>query len=191
MIIKRLAIFASGTGSNALNIIQSFNSLDTLEVAFVLSNNPAAKVVNAAEEMGINVEIVSNEEVENGKSLVDLCLREKIDYIILAGFLRKIPSELIRHYPNKIINIHPSLLPKYGGKGMYGLNVHKAVLESGDHETGITIHFVNEEFDRGEIIAQFKCAIDENESLDSLLEKIHSLEHANFPTVIKNTIEND
>lgn len=191
MIIKRLAIFASGTGSNALNIIQSFSSLSSIEVAFVLSNNPSAKIVNAAKEIGVNVELVSNEEVSTGKAIVDLCKREQIDYIVLAGFLRKIPSELIALYPNKIINIHPSLLPKYGGKGMYGANVHAAVLENKEKESGITIHFVNEEFDKGEIIAQFRCPISEVETLASLQEKIHALEQANFPTVIKNTIEHD
>lgn len=191
MIIKRLAIFASGTGSNALNIIQSFKNLSTVEVAFILSNKSDAKIVSSARELGVNVEIVTNEEVETGVKIVELCKKQKIDYIVLAGFLRKIPSELIALYPNKIINIHPSLLPKYGGKGMFGVNVHNAVLQNKELETGITIHFVNEDFDKGEIIAQFKCAISEQETVESLQAKIHALEHANFPTIIKNTIEND
>lgn len=188
MISKRLAIFASGTGSNALNIIQFFKNSNAVEVAFVLSNKEDAKIVESAKKEGVMVVVVSNNDVENATKIVELCQSNKIDYIILAGFLRKIPTELIAQFPNNIINIHPSLLPKYGGKGMYGANVHKAVLENKEQESGITIHFVNSEFDKGEIIAQFSCKLDADETLESLQEKIHQLEHANFPTVIKNTI---
>ncbi|MBC9811271.1 phosphoribosylglycinamide formyltransferase [Crocinitomicaceae bacterium CZZ-1] len=184
----RLAIFASGTGSNALNIIQYFKTSDVVEIGFVLSNKQDAKIVNAAREQGVEVVVVSNQEVEAAGKLVDLCRENAIDYIILAGFLRKIPEQLIGLYPDRIINIHPSLLPKYGGKGMYGANVHKAVLENKEKVSGITIHFVNTEFDKGEIIAQFQCVVDEGETLESLQHKIHLLEHANFPNVIKNTI---
>lgn len=184
----RLAIFASGTGSNALNIIRYFKTSDAVEVSFVLSNKQDAKIVTSAREEGIEVVVVSNQEVETGGKLVDLCRENRIDYIILAGFLRKIPEQLIGLYPDRIINIHPSLLPKYGGKGMYGANVHKALLENKEKESGITIHFVNPEFDKGEIIAQFKCAVEEGETLESLQQKIHLLEHTNFPTVINTTI---
>ncbi len=184
----RLAIFASGTGSNALNIIRYFKTSDAVEIGFVLSNKQDAKIVPAAREEGVEVVVVSNQEVEKAGKLVDLCQEKNIDYIILAGFLRKIPEQLIGLYPDRIINIHPSLLPKYGGKGMYGAHVHKAVLENKETESGITIHFVNPEFDKGEIIAQFQCRVDEGETLESLQHKIHVLEHANFPTVIKNTI---
>ncbi len=188
MISKRLAIFASGTGSNTLNIIQFFKNSDAVEVSFVLSNKQDAKIVESAKKEGVEVVVVSNQDVEDGKNIVDLCISKNIDYIILAGFLRKIPTELIEQFPDRIINIHPSLLPKYGGKGMYGANVHKTVLENREVESGITIHFVNSEFDKGEIIAQFSCELTSDETLESLQEKIHQLEHANFPTVIKNTI---
>lgn len=184
----RLAIFASGTGSNAINIIRFFKTSATVEVAFVLSNKSDARIVTTAKEAGVDVKVVSNQQVEDATVLVELCQANQIDYIILAGFLRKIPEQLITAFPNRIINIHPALLPKYGGKGMYGINVHKAVLENKEAESGITIHYVNAEFDKGEIIAQFKCAIDENETLETLQSKIHQLEHANFPTVIKNSI---
>jgi phosphoribosylglycinamide formyltransferase-1 len=185
-----LAIFASGTGSNALNIIRFFKNSETVNINFVLSNKQDAKIVTSAKEEGVEVVVVSNEDVEEAIKLVDLCVSKKIDYIILAGFLRKIPQRLIEAYPNRIINIHPSLLPNYGGKGMYGANVHKAVLENNEKESGITIHYVNSEFDKGEIIAQFKCSIDKNETLESLQHKIHSLERANFPSTIEKALTN-
>ncbi|EPB65832.1 formyl transferase, partial [Ancylostoma ceylanicum] len=138
----------NGTGSNALNIIRFFRNSDAVKVDFVLSNKQDAKIVSSAKEEGVNVVVVSNQEVEASDKIIELCIANKIDYIILAGFLRKIPEKLIRHYPDRIINIHPSLLPKYGGKGMFGANVHKAVLENNEKESGITIHFVNSEFDK-------------------------------------------
>lgn len=188
MNLTRLAVFASGTGSNALNIIRFFKDSDSVKVSFVLSNKEDAPIVASAKEEGIDVVVISNQEVEAVDKIIDLCTSDRVDYIILAGFLRKIPEQLIELYPDRIINIHPSLLPKYGGKGMYGANVHKAVLENKEKESGITIHFVNSEFDRGEIIAQFRCEVDENETLESLQQKIHQLEYANFPAVIEKTI---
>lgn len=185
---KKLAIFASGTGSNALNIIDFFKDSEEIEVAFVLSNKQDAKIVTTAPEAGVPVYVFSNAEVEEAGKVLELCFEQQIDYIILAGFLRKIPLSLFLAFPNKIINIHPSLLPKYGGQGMYGANVHKAVLANNEKVSGITIHFVNAEFDKGEIIAQFSCDLVENETLESLQEKIHQLEHAHFPTVIQNTL---
>lgn len=184
---QRLAIFASGTGSNALNIIRFFKQSKLVEVGFVLSNKNDAPIVKSALQEGVEVEVVSNQDVESAQRIMELCASKSIDYIVLAGFLRKIPKELIEQYPNKIVNIHPSLLPKYGGKGMYGERVHKAVLENREKESGITIHFVNEEFDQGKIIAQFACAIDNSETLETLQQKIHKLEHENYPSVI-NTI---
>lgn len=185
---KRLAIFASGTGSNALNIIRFFKDSEEVKIDFVLSNKQDAKIVSSAKEEGVDVVVVSNQEVEDAEKMITLCTSNKIDYIILAGFLRKVPEQLIALYPDRIINIHPALLPKYGGRGMYGANVHKAVLENKEKESGITIHFVNSEFDKGEIIAQFRCEVSPDETLESLQQKIHQLEHANFPAVIKNTI---
>ncbi len=185
---KRLAIFASGTGSNAMNLIRHFENDADFEVAFVLSNKENAPIVQSASEAGIKVLCYSNEEVSDGQLLTRLCQETQIDWIILAGYLRLIPRELIQAYPNRIINLHPSLLPKYGGKGMYGAKVHEAVLANGETETGITIHFVNEVFDDGEIIAQFKCPVNADESVESLQQKIHGLEHENLPSVVKETI---
>lgn len=185
---QRIGIFASGTGSNAMNLIRTFSGSSELEVAFVLSNNPKAKILSTAKEAGINVHCFTNQEVADGKFLTDFCKEQKIDWIVLAGYLRLIPTELIQAFSDKIINLHPSLLPNYGGKGMYGRNVHVAVIENKEKESGITIHLVNEEFDKGRILAQFRCPITENDSVEDLEAKIHQLEQKYLPTVVKNTI---
>lgn len=182
---RRIAIFASGNGSNAIRIIDYFRHNPDVEVAFLLSNREDAPVVDAARSKHVKVVVLTNSEVENGSCLTNLCKQERLDFIILAGFLRKIPVELIQAFPNKIVNVHPSLLPKFGGQGMYGKHVHEAVLLGGESESGITIHYVNEEFDKGEHIAQFRCFIDETETLESLQAKIHELEHAHFPKTIE------
>jgi phosphoribosylglycinamide formyltransferase-1 len=186
----RLALFASGSGSNVMNILNYFKGHQQVEIVFVLTNNPHALVVEKAQAFGVRVDVLSNEIVENGAILSTICETASIDYIILAGYLRKIPADFIQNYPQKIINIHPSLLPKFGGKGMYGDNVHKAVLAESAQETGISIHFVNEEFDKGELIAQFSCEVSVNDTLVTLKEKIHALEQFNFPTVIEKTVIN-
>lgn len=188
MKMKKLAIFASGTGTNAVNIIKHFENSDQIKTAFILSNRDSAPIVEKARNLGVAIEIVNNNDVANGDKLIELCQKYEIDYIILAGFLRKIPTKLIDKYPQQIINIHPSLLPKYGGSGMYGAYVHKAVLANKEKESGITIHFVNADFDKGEIIDQFRCAISEDETLESLQVKIHNLEQVNFPKVIEKII---
>lgn len=184
----RLALFASGSGSNVINILAYFKDHPQVEVIFVLTNNPNALVVSRAQEIGVRVDILSNEIVENGAKLSTICEAAFIDYIILAGYLRKIPADFIQHYPQKIINIHPSLLPSFGGKGMYGDHVHRAVLAQKEPKTGISIHFVNEEFDKGELIAQFSCSVGEEETLETLKVKIHALEQANFPKIIEQTV---
>lgn len=185
---RRLALFASGTGSNALKIIDHFSTHPEIEIGFLLSNKKDAPVVQASQMKGINVFTFTNEEVENGALLVEKCLEEKINYIILAGFLRKIPTQLIHHFPDKIINIHPALLPKHSGQGMYGRFVHEAVIKNEDTETGITIHFVNENFDEGRIIAQFRCIVESCDTTEMIQAKIQRLEHAYFPFVIEKTI---
>lgn len=187
----RIGIFASGTGSNAINLIRYFNNHPTIEVGFVLSNKSDAPVLNAAKELGIEVLYHSNQEVANGDFLIQICQSHQINWIILAGYLRLIPSELIQHFENKIINLHPSLLPKYGGKGMHGSHVHNAVIANKEAESGITIHFVNEEFDKGRIIAQFTCSIGVNDSADTLAKKIHILEQSYLPIVVEKTIINN
>lgn len=185
---KRIAIFASGTGSNALNIINFFKGHPSIEIAFVMSNRANAPIVTSAHELGIKTMHFTNQEVADGNFLCTLCKDEAIDWIVLAGYLRLIPVELIKIYRDKMINLHPSLLPKYGGKGMHGQNVHLAVLENKEVESGITIHFVNEEFDKGRIIAQFHCGIDPSDKIEDLEMKIRYLEHSYLPTVIQNTI---
>lgn len=185
---KRIGIFASGTGSNALNLIRTFEGHPSLEVALVLSNVETAPVLKAAYDLGIPIFFMSNADVANGGLLRQFCHDQHLEWIVLAGYLRMIPVELIRAYPNRMINLHPSLLPKFGGKGMYGNNVHKAVLEAGESETGITVHFVNEEFDKGQKIAQFYCELNESDDLKSVQAKISNLEQSYLPTVVETTI---
>ena len=184
----RLAIFASGTGSNAVGIMDYFQEHPDVEVACVLSNRKNAPVLERAKERFIETIILSNDEAENASILLKFTNKLGIDYVILAGYLRLIPAEFILKFNRKIINIHPSLLPKYGGKGMFGDNVHRAVLHSGDKETGITIHYVDLAFDEGEIIDQFKCDVVYNETIESIRSKIKSLELAHFSPVIEQTI---
>lgn len=184
----KLAIFASGSGSNAKNIINYFYNHPTIEVSFILSNKSDAPIVSWSKENNLKVIVLSNEEVNNGELLIQHCIENDIHTIVLAGYLRKIPADFIRHYNEKIINIHPSLLPKFGGKGMYGDHVHKAVIDSKEKESGVTIHLVNEEYDKGKILAQFSVPIETYETVDSLREKIKKLEHIHLPEVLQNVI---
>jgi len=187
----RIAVFASGTGSNAINLIRYFNNHPSIEIGFVLSNKSDAPVLNSAKELGIEVLYLSNQEVANGDFLVQICQSNHIDWIMLAGYLRLIPGELIQHFENRIINLHPSLLPNYGGKGMHGGHVHEAVIANKEIESGITVHFVNEEFDKGRIIAQFRCEINSNDTSSTLAQKIHVLEQSYLPVVVEKTILNN
>ena len=188
MIKFKLALFASGSGSNALNIINYFSSHSAIEIGFVLSNKKDAPIVEKAQKKGIEVLVFSNDEVADGLFLSKVCLEKGIDFIILAGYLRKIPSELLENYTEKMINVHPALLPKHGGKGMFGKHVHEAVLAAKEKESGITIHYVNEHFDEGKKIAQFYCSIDEKDTIESIQSKIQQLEQIYFPVVIEKTI---
>ena len=188
MIKFKLALFASGSGSNALNIINYFSSHSAIEIGFVLSNKKDAPIVEKAQKKGIEVLVFSNDEVADGLFLSKVCLEKGIDFIILAGYLRKIPSELLERYTEKMINVHPALLPKHGGKGMFGKHVHEAVLAAKEKESGITIHYVNEHFDEGKKIAQFYCFIDEKDTIESIQSKIQQLEQIYFPVVIEKTI---
>lgn len=184
----KIALFASGTGSNAETIIRYFEHKPSIEIVFVLSNKTDAPIVSKAKSLGVKVVVCSNQQVEEATYLVKLCHEQEIDYIILAGFLRKIPDTLIASYPEKIINIHPSLLPKYGGAGMYGRHVHQAVKEANEEETGISIHFVSEEFDKGRIIAQFKVALSSEDTVESIESKVHLLEQQHFVKTIEREI---
>lgn len=182
----KIAIFASGSGSNAINIINYFKNHQTIRVEFVLTNRKDALVIEKAKISQTKVIISDNELVSKSEYLSEVC--QGIDYIILAGYLRLIPKEFIEIFKGKIINIHPSILPKFGGRGFYGENVHKAVIESGEKQSGITIHYVNENFDEGDYISQFYCQVDRDETYDSLAKKIGSLEQMWFPKVLESVL---
>lgn len=186
--MTRIAIFASGAGSNAAKIIDYFRTSQTTGVTLIVCNKPGAGVIAIAEKENIPLLLIDKEQFFRGDGYVPLLKSKNIDFIVLAGFLWKIPSTIIAAYPNSIINIHPALLPKYGGKGMYGLNVHAAVLQSGDNESGITIHYVDEHYDNGDIIFQERCAVTPSDTPELLAEKIHKLEHQHFPRVIEQVV---
>jgi formyltetrahydrofolate-dependent phosphoribosylglycinamide formyltransferase len=183
-----IAIFASGAGSNARKIIEYFENKGLrIKVSLIVCNVPGAGVLDIAEEKGIpSLMINKSDFAANG--YVESLKNAGIDFIVLAGFLWKVPEVLVRAYPKAIINIHPALLPKYGGKGMYGARVHEAVIAAGEKESGITIHWVNENYDEGAIIFQAKCSIDASDTATSLANKIHALEHAHFATTIENLL---
>jgi len=185
---KNIAIFASGTGTNAANIIRYFSEKRTAHIALIVSNNPTAGVLKIAEENNIPVLILQKEKFFRGDAYVPELQHAAIDFIVLAGFLWKLPSVLIKAYRDNIINIHPALLPKHGGKGMYGNFVHEAVLATNEKETGITIHFVDEFYDNGKIIFQTTCPVYENDTTESLAKRIHELEYKFFPVVIEEVI---
>lgn len=188
-----LAIFASGAGSNAANIIafsQKPENKAAFRVALVVTNKPAAGVVDIARNAGIPLLLIEKEPFFTGGTYVDHLKELGIEWIILAGFLWKVPAQLVAAFPSRIVNIHPALLPDFGGKGMYGHHVHQAVLESGKTESGITIHYVDELYDHGAVILQAKCPIVEGETVSSLAEKIHALEHRHFPNLINQLVQN-
>lgn len=184
----RIAAFASGTGSNVANLIGYFKSHPSITVSLVVSNVANAGALEKAKANNIPVLVLPKEKINDGDFIVSEMQKNKIDYIILAGYLKMIPLKLTKQFHNKIINIHPSLLPKYGGKGMYGTAVHKAVFENKEPESGITIHFVNEEYDKGEIIAQKKVAILSTDKYQEIENKVRALEQEWFPVIIENVI---
>ncbi|WP_026904414.1 phosphoribosylglycinamide formyltransferase [Pedobacter glucosidilyticus] len=186
---KRIAIFASGSGSNAQKIMEYFKKSNDAEVAIVLTNNPDAYVLQRADNFEIPSHIFDKKEFRDTDDVVQLLKNLQIDLIVLAGFLWLVPANLLKAFPNKIINIHPSLLPKYGGKGMYGDKVHLAVLANKELESGITIHFVNEHFDDGEVIHQSRFKIEAGDDLEMIKFKGQQLEHQHFPKVIEGLIK--
>ncbi len=184
-----IAIFASGAGSNAQKIIEYFQAKkDTVKIALIVCNKERAGVLELAQTHGIETMIIGKDSFLSEETYIDELKKRSIDFIVLAGFLWKIPASLIKSYPNKIVNIHPALLPKYGGKGMYGLKVHEAVIAAGEKESGITIHYVDELYDHGNIIFQAACSVTEGETANSLAQKIHVLEHEHYPKVIENVL---
>ncbi len=188
--MKRLLIFASGSGSNAENIIGFFQKSNTIKVVHVLTNNKNAKVIERAKRLNISNLIFNKIDLFDTNKILNF-LKKEADYIILAGFLWKIPPKIIAAFPNKIINIHPALLPKYGGKGMYGMHIHRAVIAQNEKETGITIHFVNKNYDEGAIIFQKSVQIDAKDTATDVANKIHKLEMTYFPKVIEKVILNE
>ena len=180
----KIAVFASGSGTNAENIAEFFKINNHIKVSLILSNKNSAYVLERARKLSIENLSFTADKLYNS-SLVDSILKENsIDAIVLAGFMIKVPDRLIEQYRGRIINIHPALLPKFGGKGMYGMNVHKAVIESGEKKSGITIHLVDEHYDNGKILFQKSCVVEESETPESLAAKIHELEYRYFPEVI-------
>jgi len=185
--MKRIIIFASGSGSNAENIIKYFEVTKTAVVTCVLSNNKKAKIFERCNRLGVKCLHFTKDDFSKTNVILDL-LKEEADYIILAGFLWKVPSKITNAFPKKMINIHPALLPNYGGKGMYGMHVHKAVKENKEAETGITIHFVNEKYDDGATIFQAKTSISSDDTPEMIAKKVHELEYKHFPTIIEKVI---
>lgn len=186
---KRIAIFASGSGSNAQKIMEHFKYDDRAEVALILTNNPDAYVLQRADNFEVPTHIFDRHAFYQTDEIVDLLVRLQIDLVVLAGFLWLVPQNLLKKYPNKIINIHPALLPAYGGKGMYGDRVHQAVLDANEEESGITIHFVNEQFDEGEMIYQARFRIEPTDNLEVIKFKGQQLEHLHYPKVIENLLK--
>ena len=184
-----IAVFASGAGSNTRKIIDYFRLHASIAVSLIVSNQPAAGVLQIAREEGIATLIIDKERFFHGDAYIPELQKQHIGFIVLAGFLWKVPPALVAAYPRGIINIHPALLPKYGGKGMYGRKVHEAVLANGEKESGITIHYVDELYDHGTIIYQATCTVAESDTPDILAQKIHLLEHANYPLVIEKTVQ--
>lgn len=183
--MKNIAIFASGTGSNAQKIIDRFRNSTTANVKLIVSNKPGAGVLQIAEREGIPTVLIDREKFFRADHYVQLLQQEKIDLIVLAGFMWKVPANLVQAFPNRIINIHPALLPKYGGKGMYGHFVHEAVISAGEKESGITIHYVNEKYDDGEAILQERCEVLPNDTPETLALKIQALEHQWYPAIVE------
>lgn len=181
---KRIAIFASGNGTNCENIIRYFQAKGDAEIAFVLSNKADAYALVRARRLGVKTVVVTRDTFNDESAVMELMRREHVGFIVLAGFLLLVPPFLIDAFDHRIVNIHPALLPKYGGKGMYGRHVHEAVKAAGESETGMTVHWVTREYDSGAIIAQYKTAISPTDTVDDIAAKEHELEMKYFPEVI-------
>lgn len=197
--MRKIAVFASGSGSNAENIYEFFNckkkddngEADCIaKVELIITNKKDAYVLERAKRLGVESVVFEKEKWTDGLEVLDYLKSKDIDFIVLAGFLLKVPPAIISHYPMAIVNIHPALLPKFGGKGMYGDNVHKAVIEAKEVKSGITIHYVNENYDEGDIIFKSECDVTSTDDFNSLATKVHELEYAHFPKVIEDCIKN-
>ena len=183
--MKRIVIFASGSGTNAENLIKHFHNSDKASVIQVLTNNPHAKVLDRAKNLKVSALSFNRIALSKTDDVLNILKTAQPDLIVLAGFLWKFPESILNTFPNKVINIHPALLPKYGGKGMYGMHVHKAIVANNDLETGITIHYVNEHYDEGAIIFQATCDVKTSDTAEDVAGKIHELEMEHFPKVVE------
>lgn len=186
--MKRIVIFASGSGSNAENLITFFSHSDRASVVLVLTNNPMAKVLERAKRLKVSALSFNKVSLSETDDILNILKVSKPDLIVLAGFLWKFPEKILNEFPDKVINIHPALLPKYGGKGMYGRHVHETVVANKESESGITIHYVNEHYDDGAIIFQTKCKVDPEDSPEDVAGKIHELEMVHFPKVVESLL---
>ena len=189
--MPRIAIFASGNGSNAQRIIEYFRGHPSITINLVLSNKPDARVLIRAEKLGVPVMVFNRATFYETNRILEFLRANNIEFLILAGFLWLVPRNILSVFAGRIINIHPALLPKYGGKGMYGMKVHEAVIAAGDAESGITIHWVDENYDEGKIIFQARCVVSKQDTSESLAEKVHQLEYQYFPEVIEKTLTGD
>ncbi len=186
--MKRIVIFASGSGTNAENLITFFQNRDNVSVIQVLTNNPHAKVINRCNTLKTSCLSFNRTAFYSTNHVLDLLKNSNPDLIVLAGFLWKFPESILKEFPNKVINVHPALLPKFGGKGMYGMHVHQAVVDNKETETGITIHYVNEHYDEGAIIFQTTCEVLRSDSAEDVAAKIHELEMEHFPKVVESLL---
>jgi phosphoribosylglycinamide formyltransferase 1 len=188
-LISRLAIFASGSGTNAEAIFKHFQNHSSIKVELLLTNNPSAPVLDKAKIFGVTTIVFTKDQFSESNEVIKQLQLHKITHVVLAGFLLLIPKNLIAAYPNKIVNIHPALLPKFGGKGMYGMKVHEAVKAAGEKETGITIHEVNEKYDEGKIVFQASCKVLSLDTHQQIAQKVQVLEHENYPAVIEKWVK--
>jgi len=186
--MKNIAILASGNGSNAQKITEYLKDHGEIRVSLVITNKTDAYVLERARQLGVPSVVLNAKEFKEAKTVLKVLKEYKIDYLILAGFLLLVPEGIIQRFPDRILNIHPALLPKFGGKGMYGHHVHKAVIEAAEPESGISIHLVNERFDEGNVIFQAKCPVFQDDTPDTLASRIHELEHKHFPKIIESYI---
>lgn len=182
--MKRIAVFASGAGSNARRLIEFFRDSTDAAVTLIVCNNPKAGVIELARETNTECLLIERDRFYNGDAYLSVLQEKQIDFLVLAGFLWLVPEKLVRAYPDKIINIHPALLPKFGGKGMYGMHVHRAVIAAGEKESGITVHFVNEHYDDGRYIAQVTCPVYPADTPEVLAKRVLALEHASLPELV-------
>jgi len=186
--MKNVAIFASGSGTNAENIIRYFSNSETVKVPVVLSNNTKVGVHDRVNKLGVPSFVFTRDQFVEATPVIEKLKEYEIDFIVLAGFMNKISANLLAAFPDRIINIHPALLPKHGGKGMYGMHVHNAVIEAGDTESGITIHYINENYDEGDVIFQASCPVEAGDTPDMLASKVHALEYLHYPRVIEEVL---